>query len=111
MDKRTNRNITDFVSKVSETFPLNSAYLFGSYAKKQQHINSDIDIALIIDNMADTERFDVQVQLMLLASTYDTRIEPHPISKQEFTFGNPFANEITTTGQLIHYQPTHSPIN
>ena len=63
-----------------------------------QRPESDIDVALVIDNLADSERFDTQVRLMLLAAKIDTRIEPHPISKQDLNSNNPFAAEIRRTG-------------
>jgi len=37
-------------------------------------------------------------QLLLIASKYDTRIEPHPISNKDFNSKNPFAYEIKKTG-------------
>lgn len=84
---------------VAEKNPdLVAAYLFGSYAKNVQHLESDIDIALIIDNLNDNDKFDLQVQLMLLASQFDTRIEPHPISKQDLLSNNPFIAEIKKNG-------------
>lgn len=72
------------------------AYLFGSFAKGSQHENSDIDIALILDNMSD--RFTSQQQLMKLRRNIDLRIEPHPIPQDEFNFLNPFAFEIQQNG-------------
>ena len=74
------------------------AYLFGSYASKTYRPDSDIDIALIIDQLNDTVRFDMQVKLMLLASEFDLRIEPHPISHKDFNSNTPFAAEIKKTG-------------
>jgi hypothetical protein len=63
-----------------------------------QKPESDIDIALIIDGLNDQDRFDVQVQLMLLAAQFDIRIEPHPLSRQDLISGDPFANEVKKTG-------------
>jgi predicted nucleotidyltransferase len=75
-----------------------TAYLFGSFVKNKQRPDSDIDIALIIDNLKDSDKFDIQVQFMLLASKFDSRIEPHPLSKQDFISDNPFVHEIKKTG-------------
>ncbi len=105
MDQRTDKIIRDYISTVAcrnENFI--SAYLFGSYAKNNERKDSDIDIALIIDNLNDQEKFDLQVQLMLLASDFDVRIEPHPISKVDFNSGNPFVAEIKRTGIEIELQ-------
>lgn len=69
-----------------------------TYAKNKERPESDIDIALIINNLSDSDKFDTQVQLMLLAAKFDSRIEPHPISNQDFISNNPFPNEIKKTG-------------
>lgn len=99
MDKKTDSAIKQFISTVASQMPgFVTAYLFGSFAKNNQGTDSDIDIALIIDNLKDSDKFDTQVQLMLLASQFDIRIEPHPISKQDLISGNPFVNEIRKTG-------------
>jgi len=99
MDKRIDKTINDFISVVAQKNPnLVTAYLFGSYAKETQNEDSDIDLALIIDHLRDDEKFDVQLQFMLLASQFDTRIEPHPISIEDFNSNNPFASEIKRTG-------------
>lgn len=102
MDKKIDSIIKQFVSTVANQTPgFVSAFLFGSYAKNSQGPDSDIDIALFIENLDDSDKFDTQVQLMLLASQFDTRIEPHPISQQDLISGNPFILEIKRTGKEI----------
>jgi len=99
MDKRTDTIIRQYITTVANQTPgFVMAYLFGSYAKNNQRAESDIDIALVIDHLNDADKFDIQVQLMLLASRFDSRIEPHPISLQDFNSDNPFVHEIKTTG-------------
>ena len=99
MDKRTDSIIREYISTVASQTPgFVTAYLFGSYAKNNQNPDSDIDIALIIDNLSDSDKFDVQVQLMMLASKFDLRIEPHPLSSHDFVSGTPFIHEIRKTG-------------
>jgi len=99
MDKTISETVNRYIASVSlQQSGLTSAYIFGSYARNMQRPESDIDIALVIDNLADSERFDTQVRLILLAAKIDTRIEPHPISLQDLTSNNPFANEILKTG-------------
>jgi predicted nucleotidyltransferase len=99
MDKEINRTVKIYIDSVASQEPgLVSAFLFGSYATNKQRIESDIDVALVIDNLSDCDRFDTQIRLMLLASNIDTRIEPHPISQQEFISNNQFAVEIRKTG-------------
>jgi predicted nucleotidyltransferase len=99
MDKRTDNTIKQFVATVANRTPgFVAAYLFGSFAKNKQGIDSDIDIALIIDDLKDADKFDTQVQLMLLAAQFDTRIEPHPFSKEDLLTSNPFVHELKKTG-------------
>ena len=91
--------VKKYIDLVAKQQPgLISAFLFGSYARNTQRSESDIDVALVIDNLSDNDKFDIKVRLMRLASTIDNRIEPHPISSQELISGNPFAVEITKTG-------------
>jgi uncharacterized protein len=99
MDQKTDQIIRQYISTVAEQTPgFVTAFLFGSFARHNQRSESDIDIALIIDNLKDSEKFDLQVQLMLLASKYDSRIEPHPLSKADMCSDNPFVHEIRKTG-------------
>jgi uncharacterized protein len=99
MDKKTDSAIKQYIHSVAGKMPgLISAYVFGSYAKNTNTPDSDIDIALIIDNLRDSERFDLQIQLMLIASQIDNRIEPHPVSKNDMNSGSPFVYEIIKNG-------------
>lgn len=107
MDKRTNQTISRYIASVAnQNGNLVRAYLFGSYAKHTDRTDSDIDVALVIDHLNDEEKFNLQVQLMLLASNFNIRIEPHPISLSDFNSENPFAKEIKRTG--IEIEP-HAP--
>ncbi|MFZ5431866.1 MAG: nucleotidyltransferase domain-containing protein [Bacteroidota bacterium] len=104
MDKKTYHIINQYIANVASQIPgFVTAYLFGSFARNNQKTDSDIDIALVIENLKDSDKFDLQVQLMLMASNFDTRIEPHPLSSQDVRSGNPFVHEILTTGIEIRY--------
>ena len=99
MDKRIIRTVKKYIDSVVKQQPgLISVFIFGSYANDNQRLESDIDVALVIDNLSDFDRFDTQVRLMLLASRIDNRIEPHPISTLDINSNNPFAVEIRRTG-------------
>lgn len=102
MDKRTNKNISDYIASIAEQNPrLLKAYLFGSYARQLDKPESDIDVALVIENLDDDEKFDLQIQLMLLATRFDSRIEPHTVSSNEFYSSNPFIAEIKKTERQL----------
>ena len=99
MDKAINKTITDYIKLIQQEYPdFVSVYVFGSYARGNSNQDSDIDLAIIFRNLDDSKRFDIQVQLMLLTSQIDTRIEPHPISYNDFHSDNPFVVEIKRTG-------------
>lgn len=99
MDKGISETLKRYIDSVAiHQSGLISAFLFGSYARNTQRSESDIDVALVIDDLADNDKFDIQVKLMLLAAKIDNRIEPHPISKQDLNSNNPFAVEIRKTG-------------
>jgi predicted nucleotidyltransferase len=85
-----------FLKSIPEDLEVKKAYLFGSYARGNEHSDSDIDIAIVLGKMDDF--FSVQMQLMRLRRSIDLRIEPHPIWEGDFNIQNPFAYEIKKTG-------------
>ena len=107
MDKRIINKITQYIQLIKKNnIRIEKIFLFGSYAKNKQFEESDIDLALIFEDLDDSNKFDMQVQLMLLASQIDSRIEPHPLSIQDFEANNPFAVEIKRTGLEIYPDKT-----
>ena len=99
MDETINKSITAFIKLIQDRYTnIETVYVFGSYARGTSTQDSDIDLALIFKHLDDSKRFDMQVQLMLLASQIDSRIEPHPISYDDFYSDNPFVVEIKKTG-------------
>ncbi len=77
-------------------YNIQKAYIFGSYANGRFHEDSDIDLAIVLDNLSNS--FIMQIELMKLSRKFDTRIEPHPFDKSDFNESNPFTNEILTKG-------------
>jgi len=76
------------------------AYLFGSFAKGNQHDNSDIDIAIVLKDNAN-HTFETDVKLMIIRKGEETMIEPHAFSKDEFDFNTPIVNQIIKYGIKI----------
>lgn len=92
-------SVNNFLKVVSQKIDgFSKAYLFGSFAEGKNHEDSDIDIAIVIEGLKDSDRFDLQVKLLLLASEFDGKIEPHPISSADFSPCTPFAKQIISTG-------------
>ena len=73
-------------------YNVKEAFLFGSYTRGRFNDNSDIDIALVLGGYKDTIK--ELSNLMRLRRNFDLRIEPHPITEEDFKSGNPFAEEI-----------------
>jgi predicted nucleotidyltransferase len=96
VDKGIIETAKKYIMIIPKDLGLKKAYLFGSFAKGNEKEASDIDIALIVENM--TDFFSTQRQLMKLRRQIDLRIEPHPIKAQDFNSLDPFSNEIKKTG-------------
>lgn len=96
VNQRVIDTVKQYIMTIPKNFGVKKAYLFGSFAKGKEKEESDIDIALVLDNMPDF--FYTQKQLMKLRRKIDLRIEPHPIKEQDFNSLNPFAYEIEKTG-------------
>jgi len=73
--------------------------LFGSYAKGNQHIDSDIDIAVVLKDYSNLS--EIQLELMRLRRGIDSRIEPHPFRERDFEANNPIVHEILKFGHDI----------
>lgn len=71
-------------------------FLFGSFARGNQNPDSDIDLAIILDELPDP--FQTQVNLLKLTWNFDTRVEPHPFDEKDFTSANPAIKEILRNG-------------
>ncbi len=80
----------------SNKFNVQKAYIFGSYARGKFNDDSDIDLAIVLNNLSNS--FTMQIQLMKLSRKFDSRIEPHPFDEKDFNTSNPFANEILDKG-------------
>ena len=94
------KEVINYISFLKRSFPnIKGIYIFGSYAKGLSHDDSDIDIAIIFNEIADS--FELQVQLMKIRRRYDARIEPHVFRTEDFDISNPLAHEIISTGMEI----------
>jgi len=80
-------------------YAIKEAILFGSYVRGGQHEDSDIDIALVIENLGDN--FDEGLNLMRHCRGFDVRIEPHPFDASKFYEGHHLTAEILKTGIKI----------
>lgn len=89
-----------FASLIMANYNCKQIFLFGSHAKGTDQDESDIDIAVILDEFENP--IEVQLELMRLRRKIDSRIEPHPFREKDFNMTNPVAYEILTHGQQIY---------
>ena len=89
--------INKYVSELKKHFNISSIILFGSYAKGNNNEDSDIDIAVISEDFEDI--YDSMAILMGMTWDIDARIEPHPITVEDYeNIATPFVKEVIDTG-------------
>jgi uncharacterized protein len=81
VDQRIIDTVRQFVMIIPKDLGVKKAYLFGSYARGKEREGSDIDIALVLENMPDF--FSTQRQLMkppctAYTNTYEYNWGFHP---------------------------------
>lgn len=97
IDSRIIESINKYIEKVSEFYKIEAIILFGSYAKGTENVDSDIDIAIISSDFSDI--IDDGAKLIGLTWKIDTRIEPHPITTEDYEkISTPFVKEVIDTG-------------
>lgn len=100
MDKSAAINIANrFAKVVKSNYDCVEVILFGSYIKGTNHEESDIDIAVILKEFENP--LDIQLELMRLRRSIDSRIEPHPFRLADFDSTNPLVYEIISHGQRV----------
>jgi len=94
--------IRKYVRKLKkEKFAFSGVYLFGSYAKGKANEWSDIDIAVVSDEI-ERDWDENRKRLWRLTLGIDSRLEPHGFSEREFKENwHPMVNEIKKTGIKI----------
>ena len=91
------KSIQQYIEKISKYYKIDAIILFGSYAKGTENEDSDIDIAVISSDFNDTIEYGAK--LIGLTWKIDTRIEPHPITTDDYRkVSNPFVKEVRDTG-------------
>lgn len=97
IDSRIMESIKKYIEKISQYYRIEAIILFGSYAKGTENEDSDIDIAIISSDFSDI--IEDGAKLIGLTWKIDTRIEPHPITTEDYQkVSNPFVREVVNTG-------------
>ena len=97
INKEILNSINKFIKEIKKHYNITTIILFGSYAKGTENEDSDIDIAVISDDFEDI--YECMANLMGMTWDIDARIEPHPITTEDFEkVSNPFVKEVVDTG-------------
>ena len=83
IDAKMMKAIELYIREVALHYNVVGAYLFGSFARGEEHDFSDIDVAVIAKNLTE-DIFDDRVRMMCLIKDKASLIEPHPISVEDF---------------------------
>ncbi len=64
--------------------PIKKVVLYGSHARGQAHSDSDIDVAVVIDETDHSKRVDITARLLHAAFAVDPAVEPKCIFWDEY---------------------------
>ncbi len=90
-------SVREFLAAIRKERRITAAYIYGSEARGQAGLWSDIDVAVISPDFAD-DLFAAQLELMKLAAKVDERIDPLAFTQDSFNLNNPLASVIQDTG-------------
>jgi len=92
------RKLVQYKQILSQYMSFEKMILFGSYARGTQQEGSDVDVAIIVDEIQG-DYFSTRPLLWRIRREVDDRIEPVLLEKKHDKSG--FLEEITKTGILI----------
>jgi len=99
MDKREALiKVKEYSLLVSKYLPFEQVYLFGSYARNTNRVDSDIDVAIVVSHI-EGDYFSIHPLLWKLRRQIDDRIEPVLIERDNDNGG--FLSEIQKYGIQI----------
>ena len=103
MDKKNALEISrNYLLRLKENnIDILDAWLFGSYARGTQQEDSDIDIAIVMNDNVSIS-FETEVMLMTYRKGEEILIEPHVFSKSGFDKSLPLVNQIINFGVNIY---------
>lgn len=90
--------LKEFKKLLSQQMKFDELILFGSYAKGNQRENSDVDVAVVLDE-SNEDYFSTRPLLWKISRIIDDRIEPLLFEKKHDDSG--FLEEIIKTGIVI----------
>lgn len=99
MDSKIDISINRYAELVKKSMPVNMIILYGSYAKGTENKDSDIDIAVVVDELEE-DFLDASARLFSLCREVNTDIEPKLIIRKNNRSG--FLESILKYGKVIY---------
>lgn len=90
--------IKAYLENISKIIPIDKAILFGSYAKGNFSVDSDIDLAIFSSYFDGKDRLESFRLLFLEAMEFPLDIQPQPFTKDEMLKPDGIVSEIFKTG-------------
>jgi len=89
-----------YAGVLAQELPVTQVILFGSYVTGKNHTDSDIDVAVVMHDVAVGEYLNVLFRLSALSTPIDPMIEPHLMLEMGNNGG--FLQEVQHTGEIIY---------
>lgn len=99
MDQVVAEKVKKYADVVRKDMPVKMIILYGSYARGSEKASSDIDVAVVADNI-ENDYLEQSARLFHLVRGIDTRIEPVLLSSNEDRSG--FLSSILKYGEIIY---------
>ncbi|MDR1735788.1 MAG: nucleotidyltransferase domain-containing protein [Oscillospiraceae bacterium] len=103
MDTCVNEIANRYADLIKDRFHCKEIYLYGSYARGNANLNSDIDIAVIIDPIDNENYMKLFGKLFSFAVEIDDRIEPNLLIDYGDYDKYSFLSEVKETGLRIYF--------
>jgi len=102
MDTAINEIVMRFADAVSQRHKTKAIYLYGSQAKGVADKYSDIDIAVVVEPINDTEKYmKVASDLFSIAADFEANIEPNLLEDDGEYNRFSFLAEVMETGLRV----------
>lgn len=103
MDKEIIKIARCYAKTVAAAMPVKMVVLYGSHVSGKSHKDSDIDIAVIVDNFQG-DYLKASANLFNLVRDINIRIEPVLLSRKHNRSG--FAAQVMRSGKIIYKAPS-----
>lgn len=103
ISQKVDKTIINYINEVQKHLNINKAILYGSYAKGNYNVDSDVDIAFFFHSFKGKSLIEINTFLFSLARKFNNIcIEPIGFDCSELSKENSFVKEIMETGKEIY---------